>query len=178
MSTDNLRIDAERLRADIDQLASIGRREDQGIYRMAFSDGDMQARDWLMQRINDAGLSLYQDGAANIHARLGWREGVASVMAGSHIDTVPGAGHLDGALGVLCALEALRVLKEAGTGLKRPGGRLLIHTTIGQGVRNRQSELNQVYSGILETQHDINRVLKFWIAGGQIGNETLPALLF
>lgn len=120
MSTPQLRIDAERLRSDIEHLASIGREEDQGIYRMAFSDGDMAAREWLVQRIGDAGLEVYQDGAANIHARLGWRDGAASVMAGSHIDTVPGAGHLDGALGVLCALEALRSLKDAGAALKRP----------------------------------------------------------
>ena len=113
-------IDAARLRADIDALAAIGRREDQGIYRMAFSDGDMAARAWLMQRIEDAGLEVHQDGAANIHARLGWRDDTAGVMAGSHIDTVPGAGHLDGALGVLCALEALRTLKDSGVTLKRP----------------------------------------------------------
>jgi len=116
----DLRINAERLHADIETLASIGRRQDQGIYRMAFSDGDMAARDWLLQRIDAAGLSVHQDGAANIHARLGWQDGVASVMAGSHIDTVPGAGHLDGALGVLCALESLRTLKDAGIRLKRP----------------------------------------------------------
>ncbi len=116
----DLHIDAARLRADIEHLASIGRREDQGIYRMAFSDGDMAAREWLLGRIEAAGLQAHQDGAANIHARLGWREDVAGVMAGSHIDTVPGAGHLDGALGVLCALEALRTLKESGLPLKRP----------------------------------------------------------
>jgi N-carbamoyl-L-amino-acid hydrolase len=41
-------------------------------------------------------------------------------MAGSHLDTVPGAGHLDGALGVVCALEAVRRLKETGVALSRP----------------------------------------------------------
>jgi len=160
MSTDNLRINAARLRTDIDQLASIGRREDQGIYRMAFSDGDMQARDWLMQRINDAGLSLYQDGAANIHARLGWREGVASVMAGSHIDTVPGAGHLDGALGVLCALEALRALKEAGTGLKRPVEAIAFSDEEGRfgGLFGSQALAGQVTPGYLHSARDLNGV--------------------
>lgn len=114
MSTPQLRINAGRLRSDIEQLTSIGREKGQGIYRMAFSDGDMAAREWPVQRIVDAGMEVYRDGAANIHARLGWHDGAASVMAGSHIDTVPGAGHLEGALGVLCALEALRALKDAG----------------------------------------------------------------
>ena len=120
MTAQRLRTDSQRLKSDIEHLAAIGRAEDHGIYRMAFSDGDMAARDWLTERIEQAGLDVYQDGAANLHARLNWRDGGASVMMGSHIDTVPCAGHLDGALGVLCGLEALRVLKESAVTLKRP----------------------------------------------------------
>jgi len=115
-----LRINSRRLREDIDTLSRIGRREDQGIYRMAFSAGDMAGRHWFHQRITDGGLEFHQDGAANLYARLQWDENTPSMMAGSHLDTVPGAGHLDGALGVVCALEALRVLKEADITLKRP----------------------------------------------------------
>lgn len=120
MSSTGLRVNGERLRGDIDALACIGRHKDQGIYRMAFSEGDMAGRAWLRKRIAESGLEFYQDGAANLHARLGWDDNTASVMAGSHIDTVPGAGHLDGALGVVCALEALRVLQESAIELKRP----------------------------------------------------------
>lgn len=120
MSSGELRINAQRLQNDLDALAQIGRHEDQGIYRMAFSDNDMAGRAWLIDRITECGLGFYQDGAANIFARLGWSEDIPSVMAGSHADTVPGAGHLDGALGVICALEALRVLQESDIKLKRP----------------------------------------------------------
>ena len=120
MSSGELRVNAGRLRTDIDALAQIGRQENHGIYRMAFSDADMAGRDWLRQRIADSELEFYQDGAANLHARLNWDGNVPSVIAGSHMDTVPGAGHLDGALGVVCALEALRVLKESGVALQRP----------------------------------------------------------
>lgn len=118
--TPPLRVDFPRLQADVEALAAIGRREDHGLYRMAFSDGDMRARDWLAGRIRAAGLELHIDGAANIHARLGWDGERPSVMTGSHLDTVPGAGHLDGALGVLVALECLRSLKEAGLPLNHP----------------------------------------------------------
>jgi beta-ureidopropionase / N-carbamoyl-L-amino-acid hydrolase len=120
MSSNELRINAQRLKNDLDTLAQIGRHENEGIYRMAFSDGDMAGRAWLINRINESGLDFYQDGAANIFARLEWNENTPSVMAGSHADTVPGAGHLDGALGVICALEALRVIKESKIKLKRP----------------------------------------------------------
>jgi N-carbamoyl-L-amino-acid hydrolase len=120
MSFDELCINAERLRDDIDALAQIGRQEDQGIYRMAFSEGDMAGRDWLRQRIENSNLAFFQDGAANLYARLNWDQHTPSVIAGSHMDTVPGAGHLDGALGVVCALEALRVLQESCIELQRP----------------------------------------------------------
>jgi beta-ureidopropionase / N-carbamoyl-L-amino-acid hydrolase len=118
--TQRLRINFERLKRDLDTLSNIGRAEDHGIYRMAFSDADMRARQWLAERIEAAGLSLYQDGAANLGGRLNWRDDRPVVMTGSHIDTVPGAGHLDGALGVICGLEALRSLREADLELTHP----------------------------------------------------------
>ncbi|MCG6976526.1 MAG: Zn-dependent hydrolase [Acidiferrobacterales bacterium] len=109
---ETLAINRERLQADIEALSQIGRKEDYGLYRMAFSEGDLQGREWFKNKIAEAGLELYQDGAANIHARLGWDGKTPSVMMGSHLDTVPAAGHLDGALGVLVALECLRRIKE------------------------------------------------------------------
>jgi N-carbamoyl-L-amino-acid hydrolase len=115
-----LHINRERLQADLEALAQIGRESDHGIYRMAFSEGDMAGRKWLRERIIDAGLEFYQDGAANLHARYDWDGKRPSVMMGSHLDTVPGAGHLDGALGVLTALECLRRLKEEGEHLDFP----------------------------------------------------------
>ena len=115
-----LSINRARLQADIEALAEIGREADYGIYRMAFTQADMQGREWFQQRALAAGLELYQDGAANLHARLGWDGERPSVMMGSHLDTVPGAGHLDGALGVLVALECLRSIKEQACQLDYP----------------------------------------------------------
>ena len=115
-----LSVNRERLQSDIETLAEIGRQPDHGIYRMAFSEGDVQGRTWFKQRIEDANLEFHQDGAANLHARLNWDGKRPSVMMGSHLDTVPGAGHLDGALGVLVALECLRCIKEDGCQLDFP----------------------------------------------------------
>jgi len=112
MSSQLLTINSQRLQDDISTLAQIGRKEDHGIYRMAFSDGDLLGRQWLQKQITNANLDLYEDGAANIHARLGWDGTTPSVITGSHIDSIPGAGHLDGALGVLVGLECLRRFKE------------------------------------------------------------------
>ncbi|MGD8407949.1 MAG: Zn-dependent hydrolase [Thiohalophilus sp.] len=115
-----LSINTERLQQDIETLASIGRHEDHGLYRMAFSDGDMEGRAWFKQQLEDAGLEIHEDGAANIHGRLNWNEDIPAVVTGSHLDTVPGAGHLDGALGVLVGLECLRSIKEQNLPLRHP----------------------------------------------------------
>lgn len=115
-----LQVNVERLQRDIEALSAIGRKEDHGLYRMAFTEADMQGRRWFAERIAEAELDLYVDGAANMHARLNWDGKRPSVMTGSHLDTVPGAGHLDGALGVLVALECLRSLKEQGVALQYP----------------------------------------------------------
>ena len=113
-------VNFDRLQSEIEELANIGRSDDGGLYRMAFSAGDMEARNWFIQRVIDAGFDAQVDGAGNIHGRHNWDDKHASVMTGSHLDTVPGAGHLDGALGVLCGLEALRSLKESGVALRYP----------------------------------------------------------
>ena len=115
-----LTINAQRLKEDIEDLAQVGRVEDKGIYRMAFSDGDIAGRQWFKQKLEQAGLEIYEDGAANIHGRLNWDGQTPSVMTGSHMDTVPGAGHLDGALGVLVGLECLRRAKEENIQLQYP----------------------------------------------------------
>lgn len=113
-------VNGKRLRTDLESLSEIGRVDGQGIFRMAYSDADMAARRWLSERITEADLEAHQDGVGNVYARYGTERNVPSVMTGSHIDTVPGAGHLDGALGVIAGLECLRTLKEAGAVLRHP----------------------------------------------------------
>lgn len=107
-----LRVNATRLRTDIEALANIGRTADGALARYAFSPAYEEARAWLKTRMANAGIAARDDAAGNTIGRIG-PDGVACVMAGSHIDTVPDGGPLDGALGVLAALEAARVIKEA-----------------------------------------------------------------
>lgn len=107
------RVDTQRLRADVDALARIGRAPDGGIHRVAFSAPDMEARRWLAGRMQAAGLATRIDGAGNVIGRLG-PAGTPAVAIGSHLDTVPGGGHLDGALGVCVGLECLRRIAELG----------------------------------------------------------------
>jgi N-carbamoyl-L-amino-acid hydrolase len=119
MTDDTLRIDLARLRADIEDLARIGRDPEGGISRPAWSPGFMEARRWLLERCRAAGLTASEDAAGNVFGRLGDRPAPV-IMTGSHVDTVPRGGPLDGALGVLAGLECLRTLAAAGRRLARP----------------------------------------------------------
>ncbi len=110
-----LTINTQRLLDDLHALSQIGRTAEGGVSRPALSEADMEARAWFRQRAEAAGLAFYQDGAANVSAVLPAEDPAArTLLAGSHLDSVPDGGRYDGALGTLCALEALRAIKEAG----------------------------------------------------------------
>lgn len=114
----DIHINFERLREDLLSLAEIGKDPQGGISRPSFSKSDLEARQWLRNKIQEAGLAFRQDGAGNIFGRL---EGEGkTVMAGSHIDTVINGGMFDGSVGVLSALECLRRIKEENLPLSRP----------------------------------------------------------
>jgi N-carbamoyl-L-amino-acid hydrolase len=156
--TDSLRVDAARLDADISSLARIGRDEAGGLNRMAFSPGDVAGREWLASRIEDAGLEVRIDGAANLGTRLEAGVEAPCVMTGSHIDTVPGAGQLDGALGVLCGLEAIRVLSDHGVSLARPVELVAFSDEEGRfgGMLGSQAMSGQLTPGAIEQARDLD----------------------
>ena len=107
-----LTVNLERIQQDIYALGRIGYNpEDQGIYRQGFSDADMQAREWLMRRLEALELTTGMDGAGNVIGRYGDPDHKA-LLIGSHIDSVPCGGMFDGVLGVVAGLECIRVLKE------------------------------------------------------------------
>ncbi|HSE95064.1 MAG TPA: Zn-dependent hydrolase [Methylomirabilota bacterium] len=112
VAPDQLRIDLARLRRDVEALAGIGRDSEGGLSRPAWSPAHEEARAWLVARLSADGLTVRVDPAGNIFGRLG--EGERVVLTGSHIDTVPRGGPLDGALGVLAGLECLRTVAQAG----------------------------------------------------------------
>jgi N-carbamoyl-L-amino-acid hydrolase len=113
--TPALRINATRLLHDLDELAQIGRTPDGGVSRPALSAADAEGRAWFRQRVEAAGLEFRKDGAGNLSAVLAAESpGAPTLLAGSHLDTVPNGGRFDGALGTMAALEALRTIQEAG----------------------------------------------------------------
>ncbi len=112
------RINIDRLEKDIIELSQIGSTKGSGISRPSFSKSDLEAREWLKDRFQSAGLNVRQDGAGNIFGRIDG-EG-KTVMAGSHIDSVINGGMFDGPAGVLSALECLRRIQEENIPVAKP----------------------------------------------------------
>lgn len=106
-----MQVDAARFLADLHSLRGFGASGvGKGVVRPAYSEQDMAARDWLAQQMREAGLRVEFDLMGNL---FGLAE-VPSVLLGSHSDSQPEGGWLDGALGVIAALEVARASREAG----------------------------------------------------------------
>ncbi len=106
-------INPERVLSDLTHLRSIGAYKT-GVHRPTLSPQDMQARHWLAERLRELGYDASVDGIANV---VGLKPGDGPrVLAGSHLESQNHAGWLDGALGVIYALEAARAVAEAGAG--------------------------------------------------------------
>lgn len=103
------RINADRLLADLHALRRFGAAGN-GVVRLALSPADMAARRWLVERMNAAGLDAAIDGVGTVFGRA--RKPGPAVLIGSHSDTQPSGGWLDGAYGVICGLEIARALSE------------------------------------------------------------------
>jgi N-carbamoyl-L-amino-acid hydrolase len=102
-------IDPDRLLGDLYELRKIGAYKT-GVHRPTLSPDDVASRQWLAERMQRAGLDPVIDGIANV---LGFsRAPGRKMLAGSHVETQNHAGWLDGALGVIYALEAARAFAE------------------------------------------------------------------
>ena len=105
-------IQKERLAKDFEAMARLTDVGD-GINRLAFTDADWAGRQYIIDRMIDAGLTVEADGFGNV---IGYKAGknpdLPVVMVGSHTDSVPNGGNYDGVVGVLSAIEAVRSMTE------------------------------------------------------------------
>ena len=110
--SDGPAIDAGRVIADLREL---DRRTGgpRGAQRLCWGEGWRAARELLAELLTEIGVETARDPAGNLWASLEGEDGPALAL-GSHLDSVPDGGWLDGALGVMAALGVLRAWAAEG----------------------------------------------------------------
>jgi N-carbamoyl-L-amino-acid hydrolase len=102
------------------EIADVGRDKARGGYsRHVFEPAELELRAWFTRRARALGLAVETDRNGNLWAHWG-EPGPGTVGTGSHLDSVPGGGALDGPLGVASALAAVARLKARGFTPARP----------------------------------------------------------
>ena len=104
-----------RVIADLEQLKKLTSDEHGGAQRVAWGPIWRKARDWFTEKVRrELFLDTAKDGAGNLWVSMPGKSR-QSLVIGSHLDSVPSGGWLDGCLGVLAGLEVLRLQKARGT---------------------------------------------------------------
>src|ERR1700751_2490059 len=96
------KIDGQRVVADGKRLAEFGRYKT-GVHRPTYSPVDVESRHWLAGKLREAGLDPLIDGIGNVIGRNLLAE--RRLLVGSHSETQPYGGWLDGSLRVIYWLE-------------------------------------------------------------------------
>lgn len=116
-----LKCNGERLWQSLMDMAKVGATDKGGNCRLALSEEDRAGRELFIGWCREAGMSITFDAIGNLFARLpGLNDQLPPVVMGSHLDTQPKGGRFDGIYGVLCGLEVVRSLADAGVRNKRP----------------------------------------------------------
>jgi N-carbamoyl-L-amino-acid hydrolase len=107
-------IEPRRTIVDLKELRALTANE-HGAQRIAWTPTWLKARAWFQSKLAALPVEHHLDAAGNSWATLKG-ESEKTLILGSHLDSVPNGGWLDGALGVLAAFEVLRALAEDYTG--------------------------------------------------------------
>ena len=103
----------ERIEQHIDALKQFTATPGQGVTRLTYSKEDVQARNYIKEKMTEYGLAVSEDGFGNIFGKLeGTLLDAPSVIIGSHFDSVPNGGAYDGTAGVVVGLEVAALFQE------------------------------------------------------------------
>src|SRR5437762_1740817 len=115
------RVDGARLNRHLAELSRFGTNPQGGVTRLAYSDADRQAREYVVGLMRDAKLTPAIDAAGNIIASRPGRDASRKpILFGSHIDSVPEGGNYDGNVGSMAAIEVAQTLGEQGITTRHP----------------------------------------------------------
>ena len=98
-------VDPKAVLTHLDELRALTA-DDEGAQRVAWSPVWLKARAWFEQKLAALPVEHHYDAAGNHWVTL-QGESEKSLVLGSHLDSVPNGGWLDGCLGVIAGLEVL-----------------------------------------------------------------------
>jgi N-carbamoyl-L-amino-acid hydrolase len=113
-------IDAARLQSTLEKLSVIGRNPEGGVTRLGLSQPELEARQYVISLMKDAGLEVRIDPAGNVFGRRAGSAKLPVVLFGSHVDSVPHGGSFDGSVGTLGAIEVMRALNDQHVKTRHP----------------------------------------------------------
>lgn len=150
MEKQKLLINGERLKQSLEEFSNFGRTENNGVTRLALTNEDRLARDYLRKCCEELGMKIKIDDLGNIYAGLEGRDNTKPpIVIGSHLDSVKKGGRFDGVLGVLAGLEIARTLVEHNVTLSAPF--VIMNITNEEGARFEPSMMS---SGVLSGKFD------------------------
>jgi N-carbamoyl-L-amino-acid hydrolase len=103
-------VDAARVLANLEELRALTA-DELGAQRLAWSPMWLKARSWFEEKLGGLPVEHHYDAAGNHWVTL-VGESERALVVGSHLDSVPNGGWLDGCLGVVAGLEVLRSFAE------------------------------------------------------------------
>jgi beta-ureidopropionase / N-carbamoyl-L-amino-acid hydrolase len=105
-------VDSRQTVAELRELAELTS-DERGAQRVAWSPRWDEARTWFRAKLDTLPVTVTGDAAGNVWATLPGAS-PRSLVIGSHLDSVPDGGWLDGAMGLLAGLAVIRRLAAAG----------------------------------------------------------------
>lgn len=111
----DLTINQDNLDQTLATLATYSDAEAPAVTRILFTPTELEARAYIRDLMQAAGLTISEDAVGNIFGRWqGTHTDSAPIATGSHIDAIPFSGRFDGTVGVLGAIEAIKALRASG----------------------------------------------------------------
>ena len=115
------KVEKDRIIDLFENLKKFGVNENQGNDRVAYSDYEIQARDYISKKLEKTGARVYTDFAGNLIAHYNPNNSILKpILFGSHVDAVPNGGHYDGVAGVIHAIEVLQTVHSKNISLNHP----------------------------------------------------------
>lgn len=106
-------INEKRLVETMKEQAEIGATDGRSLDRLTLTDADRKVRDWFGEQLAAVGLETRIDEMGNMFGRRpGTDPDAGTILLGSHLDSQPHGGIYDGPLGVIGALEFVRMLED------------------------------------------------------------------